>query len=212
MRTEELLNLLVADLPSARPRFPRILMIRLLCGALLAAVLLFAAIGVRPDIGKAIADPRLWLKFDFALSLMLTSLVLAKRSGEPGVPWGYWGYALLAAPAFLVVGVALECLATPASSWVVRLVGSNAKYCLTLIPLLSAAPLACILLAMREGAPTNPGLAGALAGLLAGAVGAALYATHCLDDSPLFLAAWYPLAIGVVAFAGFVAGSHLLRW
>lgn len=212
MRTEELLNLLVADLPSARPRFPRILVRWLLCGALLAALLFFAAIGVRPDLGKAIADPRLWLKFDFALSLMLASLILARRSGEPGVPWGPWGYALLAAPALLAVGVALECASTPASSWAVRLVGANAKYCLTLIPLLSAAPLACLLLALREGAPTSPGLAGALAGLLAGAVGAAFYATHCPDDSPLFLATWYPLAIGLVTFVGFVAGSRLLRW
>ena len=54
--------------------------------------------------------------------------------------------------------------------------------------------------------------AGAAAGFLAGAIGAALYATHCPDDSPLFVAAWYSLAIGFVAALGAVAGSRLLRW
>lgn len=212
MKTEELLNLLVADLPNARPRFPRILVSRLLWGVLVAVLLLFAAIHVRHDIGSAIGDPRIWLKFDFTLSLVLASLGLAQRSGEPGVPWGYWGYALLVAPALLFVGVAIECYLTPASSWASRLVGANAKYCLMLVPLLAAGPLAGALLALREGAPTNPGLSGAIAGLLAGGVGAALYATHCPDDSPLFLATWYPLAIGLVVLVGFVVGSRVLRW
>ena len=57
-----------------------------------------------------------------------------------------------------------------------------------------------------------PFQAGAAAGFLAGAIGAALYATHCPDDSPLFVAAWYSLAIGFVAALGAVAGSRLLRW
>jgi hypothetical protein len=212
MRTEDLQNLLVADLPSARPRFPRILLVRLLCGALLSAVLFFAAIGVRHDLAAALAGPRLWLKFAFVLSLLPASLVLTKRSAEPGAPYGSWGYALLAVPVLLTIGVALELMSTPASSWLVRLVGSNARYCLTLIPLLAAPTLACVLLALREGAPTSPRLSGAFAGLLAGATGAAFYATHCPDDSPLFLATWYPLAIAAVTFIGFLAGSRMLRW
>ena len=66
--------------------------------------------------------------------------------------------------------------------------------------------------ALRQGAPEHPALAGAAAGLLAGAIGAALYATHCPDDSPLFVAAWYSLAIGFVVALGAVAGARLLRW
>ncbi len=64
-------------------------------------------------------------------------------------------------------------------------------------------------------APRRTGTAGscgAAAGLLAGAIGAALYATHCPDDSPLFVATWYTLAIGFVVGLGALAGSRLLRW
>jgi hypothetical protein len=90
--------------------------------------------------------------------------------------------------------------------------GTNAIFCLKSIPFLAAAPLVAVLLALRQGAPEHPALAGAAAGLFAGAIGAACYATHCPDDSPVFVAAWYTLGIGIVAAIGAAAGSRLLRW
>ena len=81
-----------------------------------------------------------------------------------------------------------------------------------MIPLLSAAPLIGALIALHRGAPRNPGLAGAGAGLFAGAFAASLYATHCPDDLPLFVAVWYSLAILIVMAVGALAGSRLLRW
>ena len=39
-----------------------------------------------------------------------------------------------------------------------------------------------------------------------------LYAFHCFDDSPLFVATWYLLAAIPVVVIGAVAGSRLLRW
>jgi hypothetical protein len=65
---------------------------------------------------------------------------------------------------------------------------------------------------LRHGAPERPDLAEAAAGVFAGAIGAAFYATHCPDDSPLFVATWYSLAIGLVVVAGKLAGRQLLRW
>ena len=73
-------------------------------------------------------------------------------------------------------------------------------------------PLACTLLALRHGAPTQPGLAGAVAGLIASDIAATLCASNCTDDSPLFVATWYLIAIGIVVLAGDVAGSRCLRW
>jgi hypothetical protein len=84
--------------------------------------------------------------------------------------------------------------------------------CLASIPLLSMAPLAAMLVALRAGAPRSAGLAGAVTGLIAGGIGATLYATNCTDDSPLFVALWYPIAIALVALAGAVIGGRLLRW
>jgi hypothetical protein len=55
-------------------------------------------------------------------------------------------------------------------------------------------------------------MAGAAAGLLAGGLGAVLYAIHCPDDSPLFVALWYVPAVALVVLAGAAAGSRVLRW
>ncbi|NJL07877.1 MAG: DUF1109 domain-containing protein, partial [Methylacidiphilales bacterium] len=54
--------------------------------------------------------------------------------------------------------------------------------------------------------------AGAVAGLAAGALAATLYAAHCPDDSPLFVASWYGLSIAFVTVAGAALGVRLLRW
>jgi hypothetical protein len=81
-----------------------------------------------------------------------------------------------------------------------------------LIPMLSAAPLIAVIIALRQGATTHPVLAGAAAGLLSAGIGAALYATHCQSDSPLFVAVWYVVATIIVTLAGAVLGQRFLRW
>jgi hypothetical protein len=58
----------------------------------------------------------------------------------------------------------------------------------------------------------SPAVTGAVAGLLAGALGATVYATHCTDDSPLFVAIWYTQAIGFMALGGMLVGQYVLRW
>jgi hypothetical protein len=78
--------------------------------------------------------------------------------------------------------------------------------------LIAAPVLIAALAALRRGAPTRPTLAGAVAGLAAGGLGATLYAAHCTDDSPLFVMAWYVPAIAIVTIAGALAGARLLRW
>lgn len=92
------------------------------------------------------------------------------------------------------------------------MIGHNARFCLTLIPILAIGPLACIMLALRQGAPTNPGLAGAIAGLAASGIAATFYAANCTDDSPLFVMTWYPIATLIVTTAGFLIGRKALRW
>ncbi len=100
----------------------------------------------------------------------------------------------------------------PSDLWLTKLVGSNAIHCLTLIPLLSIAPLAALLVAMRAGAPVSPTLAGAAAGFVAAGIAATLYASNCTDDSPLFVATWYTLATLIVVAVGALVGGRLLRW
>jgi hypothetical protein len=65
---------------------------------------------------------------------------------------------------------------------------------------------------MCAGAPTRPVLAGAIAGMLSGALGAGAFALACTDDGGLFAALWYPLAILVMAALGAVIGCRILAW
>jgi hypothetical protein len=75
------------------------------------------------------------------------------------------------------------------------------------LPLLAGA-----LFGLRHGAPTRPAVAGAIAGMLSAGFAATLYASHCTDDSPLFVATWYTVATALVAAIGALAGSRLLRF
>jgi hypothetical protein len=84
--------------------------------------------------------------------------------------------------------------------------------CLANILLLSVIPFVAVLFALREGAPSSPSLAGAAAGLLAGALAATAYVMHCTEDSPLFVAVWYTLAIGLLTLVGLPFGRYMLRW
>ncbi|MGO6731215.1 NrsF family protein [Rhizobium ruizarguesonis] len=69
--------------------------------------------------------------------------------------------------ATLIAGVAFFELTTMFSStWETRMVGHNARLFLTIIPSLSAAPLARLPYAMRQGAPLRPALAREVAGWL----------------------------------------------
>jgi len=115
-------------------------------------------------------------------------------------------------PILLAAADLAELVTVPAAEWGGRLVGSNALVCLRSIPFLAAAPLLAAMLALRHGAPENPTLAGASAGLVAGGIGAALYASHCIDDSPFFVSVWYTLAIAIVVAIGAWCGSRCLRW
>jgi hypothetical protein len=112
----------------------------------------------------------------------------------------------------VAVAVGLELLSVPAADWGRRLVGSNMLICLTFIPLIGIGPLAVCLAVLRYGAPTRPVLAGAVAGVLAGGLAATFYAAHCFDDSPLFVATWYTIAIAILAALGALGGRLFVRW
>ena len=67
-------------------------------------------------------------------------------------------------------------------------------------------------LGLREGAPTNLMRTGAIAGLVAGALGAAVFAFHHPGGSVPFIALWYGGSILLCALVGAILGPRLLRW
>jgi hypothetical protein len=177
-----------------------------------AVICLLLGIGLRSDLATAVEQPRFLFKYVFTLTLLASAMGLLLHLARPGaIPTG-WLRALVAAPVLLALAAVAELFVLPSSEWMQHLVGTNALVCLVLIPALSAAPLAALFLALRQGAPTHPALAGAAAGLVSAAIGATLYASHCRDDSPLFLAAWYVIAVAITTAAGALLGTRFLRW
>jgi hypothetical protein len=219
VKTADLIDVLAQDAP-VRWKLSSLLAMAFAVGAVIAAVIFMAGVGMRPDFSVASQTMRVQFKFLFALTLLSGAAGAMVQVGRPesgrpelGLPGAMpWPFVLAAAPVLLVLAVIAELFAMPSRSWMPRLIGQNAMYCLTIIPGLALAPLACLLLALKESAPARPGLAGAVAGLAAGGIAAVLYASHCPDDSPLFVAVWYPSAIAVVVAAGRFAGTRLLKW
>lgn len=84
--------------------------------------------------------------------------------------------------------------------------------CASIIILSSVPALAAILAAMRMGTPTRLARSGAIAGLLAGSIGALAYTIACLNDGAAFVALWYSVAIAVVALIGSLLGPKALAW
>lgn len=76
----------------------------------------------------------------------------------------------------------------------------------------SVPALLILLWVARRAVVTRPATAGASAGLLAGALGAAAYAIACKNDGAAFVLIWYGLAIGTVCFLGALIGQRYLRW
>jgi len=212
VKTDDLIRALAADCTTRPMPLRRVFVVALIPGVAIAFCLYLAVLGPRPHFLELLTDPRFLFKICLAFLLVALSAELVMRLGKPGAEIRRAALMLAIVPALLAAANLAELLSVPSGLWSQRLIGTNALFCLETIPFLGLAPLAAILFCLRQGAPEHPALAGAAAGLLAGAIGAALYATHCPDDSPLFVAVWYSLAITFVAALGAVAGARLLRW
>ena len=211
VKTNELISLLAEDAP-VRTRLGPALKTALVAGVVVSALILVFAIGIRRDVASAVETTRVLFKVSLMLGLAILASSIVFRIGRPELSLRVGGWALIVPAGLLAAAVGIELLVLPPELWGQQLMGHNAAYCLALIPLLSIAPLAGFILALRAGAPRRPALAGAAAGLAAGAIASALYAWHCIDDSPLFVATWYTISITAVTAIGAVLGRRYLRW
>jgi hypothetical protein len=183
-----------------------------LLAIVVAAIVFAAAIGPRADIAAAAETMRFLFKFVVTILLATTAVSALSALSRPQRADRQSLVRLAAAPVLLGAAVVLELAVMPSAEWGTRLVGSNSLACLGLIPLIGIGPLALFVAALRYGAPSRPALAGAVAGIAAGGIAATLYASHCTDDSPLFVATWYTLAIAALTGVGALAGKAFARW
>ncbi len=212
MKTDDLIAAISADAKSARPPITSVVWLAAGAGVIAAGVLFFWLLHPRPNIAEAVTEPSFLYKWVLTLILLASALVLMLQLARPQ-PLSRNGLLLLLAPVgVLALGVGYELLSLPSSDWMPTVMGTSATACMMFIPMLSALPLAVLLLALRQGAPSRPALTGAVAGMAAAGIGATFYASHCTNDSPLFMAAWYVLGTAIMAIAGAFLGARLLRW
>lgn len=212
MDTKELIKALVADRRKPAATLSRAWWSAAGLSIALAAAIVFAALAPRPDIALAAETPRFLFKLLFAITLTLSAFGPIRALSRPGENWRKAMPYLVTAPALLGAAVMVELLVLPPKTWAAGMIGANGVACLTALLLIGLGPLAIILAALRHGAPTSPAIAGAVAGLLAGGISATFYAIHCPDDSPLFMAIWYTIAIAALAVLGSAAAHRLVRW
>jgi hypothetical protein len=212
MQTDQLIRTLAADNAHRARPVGFALALALLAAAPVSLVMFFSALGVRPDVMTAMHDPFFDFKFAVTLALAISAISASLHLSRPEASLRGWGWLLLIPAGLLIAGIASEMMMPQRLPMMTRLVGSNSKICMTAIPLLSLPLLAAALVGLRHGAPARPAVAGAIAGLLSAGLAATLYASHCTDDSPLFVATWYSIATAAVAAIGALAGSRALRF
>ena len=214
MRTEDLIKALAED-HAARPQpepLRRTFLAVMALGFGIAVIAFELTLGIRADLPSAVETWRFDLKVLMTIILAVTSAKFVWGLARPAADIRSAELALAAAPLLLAGAVVYEFCSVPASEWLQRALGANSAVCVTSIAFLSLAPLGAAFYALRRGAPLKPGFAGAAAGLCASALAAVLYATHCRNDSPLFVAIWYPAGIALVSYASMLAGRRFLRW
>ena len=212
METDQLIRSLAADnVHHARP-VGLVLALALLAAAPVSMAMFFASLGVRPDVMTAMHNPFFDLKFAVTLALAISGIAIGLHLSRPEASLRGWAWLLLIPAGLLAGGIAGEMMLPQRLPMMTRLVGNNSRACMTAIPLMSLPLLAAALAGLRHGAPTRPALSGAIAGLLSAGLAATLYASHCTDDSPLFVATWYTIATALVTAIGALAGSKLLRF
>jgi hypothetical protein len=212
METDQLIRTLAADNDHHARPVGLVLALALLAAAPVSLVMFFASLGVRPDVMTAMHNPFFDLKFAVTLALAVSAIAIGLHLSRPEASLRGWAWLLLIPAGLLVGGIASEMMLPQRLPMMTRLVGNNSRTCLAAIPLMSLPLLAAALVGLRHGAPTRPKVTGAIAGLLSAGLAATLYASHCTDDSPLFVATWYTLAAALVTAVGALAGPRVLRF
>jgi hypothetical protein len=212
MKTSDFIDGLVADSALSALSLTSRFWLALGLGSVASALIFVMGVGPRADFITATHTLRFDLKFVETLMLALPTVMLCLRLMRPDAHVGTLRL-LLGAP-FLLLGFAgvTELMLVSPSLWETKMIGDNSMKCLTLLPLLSVAPLAAMIYSMRSGASRCPVLSGVFAGAAAAGIAATFYASNCTDDSPLFVATWYPLATLLVVGVGAAAGRLLLHW
>lgn len=213
MQTDELIRLLATGLDATPPAAARRRLLRALALSLpLAGLAMALTLGVQEALAEVMMQPMFWVKLALPAALLSTTGLALSRLARPGAALGRTP-VYVALPLLAIWALALAVLlgAAPAARPTL-LYGETWVSCPWNIAGLSLPGFAGALWALRGLAPTRLRLAGATAGLFAGALGAFVYAFHCPELAAPFIGTWYVLGMAIPAVIGALLGPRLLRW
>ena len=213
MKTDELIELLSADVEPVRPgKLLHTLLLAVFAGVAAAACVMVALFGApaHPLREPYFGVQSLTLVFTVTLVVLgMSSLIRSARPGDPGrrslILIGLVFIGLISATIVAVSRGAPD-------PWGHMLFGPRWGICLICIPLFSLAPFAALVWALRRAAPTHLMRTGALIGLVAASSGAALFACCSPAFSLPFVALCYGGVIVLYSLLGAALGPWLLRW
>jgi hypothetical protein len=213
MKTDDLITVMAA---SAAPVAPGAARRRLatvcLVGAIAAAALFYLVLGPWGNLAGFMRTGPFWMKAGYTVWLAAAGYLLTERAARPGAAAGcarsIAGAAVLAMLALALINLGR----IPPSEWRRAWMGGSALVCPFRIMIAAAPAFVTAALVLRGLAPTRLRVAGAAAGLLAGAVGATVYGLWCRETAAVFVACWYTLGIAACAAIGALLGPRVLRW
>jgi hypothetical protein len=213
VKTDQFIDILSTDLqPVKRGVVGKALAWALVIGGAAAFGVMLVSVGIRPGLFAGTGTLFLVLKLIFTLSLIGAGAAFLSAASHPGrSSRKRFLLAFLPFLAVALLGLGAVLLSAPAARHEM-VFASEWLTCLVCIPLFAIIPFAVLILALRLGAPTDLNRTGAIAGLVAGSLGAAAYAFHCSGDSLPFIALWYGIPILLWTLIGAMLGPRLLRW
>jgi hypothetical protein len=213
MRTDDLISRLSETIePVPALLVPRLLVLGLGAGAVLSAIVMMASIGLRHDLLHAMGGGAFWMKFVYTFAVAALSLKLVEQLARPDAQPGRLAW-LPALPFLAILTLALlQFMPADTAERHALIMGGSARVCSILIATLALPLFIGLFWALRRLAPTRLTEAGAAAGLLAGSAAATIYAFHCPESTPTFIAIWYTVGILLPALVGAALGRWLLRW
>jgi hypothetical protein len=213
MKTRDLVARLARDIsPVERNAVPKLLNRALMLGLAGSTVLLVALYGVRSDMPDLILTMMFWVRLVFPLAIIAAAMKLAERLGRPGASLKFAWFAVALPIVTMLLAAGSILIATPPGYRLQLMLGTTWRTTTASVMVLSFPSLTAMMHAMKQLAPTRLALAGAGAGLLAGAQGLLVYSLYCSEMAVPFWGVWYVLAIAITTAIGAGIAPHCLRW
>lgn len=169
--------------------------------------------GMRPDMPEAMGSMAFWWKAASLTVLALIGGATALGAFDPtrSPQRGLRGFAIAAAVA-IAIGWGIDAASAGVGPLLVRLDWREGVRCVGAVVVLSIPALLALGVLMRRGAATDPGGTASAVGLTAAAWGGAVFVLACPHDDPLYVAFWFAVAIGIVAWLARLILPRLTRW